>query len=86
MADESPSDSPSQPSGLALLMILLGLAASVIALVAGFWLFTDSGDQADEAFVLGQTLGLYFIAKGLFMGPALIAAGLTYDRIGRLAR
>lgn len=56
---------------------LVGVAASILAFVAGMILLT-SDDPGD----LGSALGVYFLAKAVFLGPMLYLTGRIAAQTG----
>jgi hypothetical protein len=50
-------------------LVICGVLASLLCFVAGLWMIFGPIDLQ-----MRQPVGLYFIGKGFFVGPALIAA------------
>jgi hypothetical protein len=61
---------------------LCAVAASTIAVIAGFYILQAEADLLEGSF--GVALGLYFVAKGLYLGPSLWAQDETRRHLERL--
>jgi hypothetical protein len=59
--------------------MISGALASAACLLAGIWLLTKVGfSRGNEA--LSTAIGLYFVGKGLFVGPMLWIASVQLGR------
>ena len=60
--------------------LVMGIAASVACIAGGLWILTIDGvwDRSDDGIWAG--LGLYFVGKGLFVGPMLYLTGCAAGR------
>lgn len=63
----------------------LGVLSTIVSIVAGvFLLDTKAANENSLIEVLIHGIGIYFIAKGLFMGPSLIVQAKTEEAINKL--
>jgi hypothetical protein len=55
--------------------LVTGILASLVCIAGGLWILTLDGvwERADDGIWAG--LGLYFVGKGLFVGPMLYLTG-----------
>ena len=55
--------------------LITGILSSVICLIAGIWLVSETGFR-DHDDILYLCIGIYFIGKAFFVGPMLIISSL----------
>lgn len=59
---------------------ITGISSWILCLTAGIYILSQMGlsisaEEGEELKVVWQAMGIYFIAKGFFVGPMLIVAG-----------
>lgn len=70
--------------GIRIYGIAAGIVAELLCIAGGLWILVNSGFDSSDP--LGAGLGLYFIGKGIFVGPMLIITSLQASRMVPLDR
>lgn len=65
--------------GIRIYGIAAGIMAELLCIAGGLWILLNSGFDTSDP--LGAGLGLYFIGKGIFVGPMLIITSLQASRM-----